>query len=228
MSRRSRETGNIVLTVTPSESDWTSQSVWQTPTPATGETKTSPRRSDPDNDRSEVTTHAICSRCRAHRARRGSCGRCRRSCWRVVRARRRTRNPKHFFWAPASRPRAPSTRLQNDIIYHGGNAGDGAIGVETKPAVYLVYWGTEWANGFTTPDDRRQALLEQDAPELRQLVHGQRRRQPVGRQFRRSTAATSPRARRAAPASRAPTTSRTRSTSSRACGPIRRRCRTTS
>ena len=30
--------------------------------------------------------------------------------------------------------------------------GPGAIGVQTKPAVYLVYWGTEWASGFTTAD----------------------------------------------------------------------------
>jgi hypothetical protein len=40
----------------------------------------------------------------------------------------------------------------NDLIYHGGNAGSGAIGVETKPAVYLVYWGPQWATGFTTAD----------------------------------------------------------------------------
>ena len=58
-------------------------------------------------------------------------------------------NPKHFFWAGQT---PPPDSLRNDIIYHGGNAGPGAIGVETKPAVYLIYWGTEWANGFTTPD----------------------------------------------------------------------------
>src|SRR6185312_5763075 len=62
-------------------------------------------------------------------------------------------NPKHFFWAPGQSPTGTVDSLQNDIIYHGGNLGDGAIGVETKPAVYLVYWGTEWADGFTTPDD---------------------------------------------------------------------------
>src|SRR4051812_16489927 len=62
-------------------------------------------------------------------------------------------NPKHFFWAPGQSPTGTVDSLTNDIIYHGGNLGDGAIGVETKPAVYLVYWGTEWANGFTTPDD---------------------------------------------------------------------------
>jgi len=62
-------------------------------------------------------------------------------------------NPKHFFWAPGQSPTGTVNSLENDIIYHGGNLGDGAIGVETKPAVYLVYWGTEWASGFTTPDD---------------------------------------------------------------------------
>ena len=42
--------------------------------------------------------------------------------------------------------------MTNDLIYHGGNAGSGAIGVETSPAVYLVYWGAEWAAGFKTAD----------------------------------------------------------------------------
>ncbi len=59
----------------------------------------------------------------------------------------RLTNPKHFFWAQET----PNS-LANDLIYHGGNAGSGAIGVETKPAVYLVYWGAEWAKGFTTND----------------------------------------------------------------------------
>jgi hypothetical protein len=61
-------------------------------------------------------------------------------------------NPKHFFWAPGQDPQGTADSLSNDIIYHGGSVGPGAIGVETTPAVYLVYWGTEWANGFTTPD----------------------------------------------------------------------------
>ena len=59
-------------------------------------------------------------------------------------------NPKHFFWAGVTPP-SPDA-LTNDIIYHGGSVGPGAIGVETKPAVYLVYWGPEWATGFTTTD----------------------------------------------------------------------------
>ena len=57
---------------------------------------------------------------------------------------------KHFFWAGTTPP-SPDA-LTNDIIYHGGNVGSGAIGIEKTPAVYLVYWGTEWATGFTTPD----------------------------------------------------------------------------
>jgi serine protease len=57
---------------------------------------------------------------------------------------------KHFFWAGTTPP-SPDA-LTNDIIYHGGNVGPGAIGIEKTPAVYLVYWGTEWATGFTTPD----------------------------------------------------------------------------
>src|SRR6267143_6855765 len=61
-------------------------------------------------------------------------------------------NPKHFFWAP-NQPNTPSPNsLTNDLIYHGGNAGSGAIGVETKPATYLIFWGPDWANGFTTTD----------------------------------------------------------------------------
>ena len=46
----------------------------------------------------------------------------------------------------------PADPLANDLIYHGGNAGAGAIGVEQKPAVYLIYWGQEWADGFQTSD----------------------------------------------------------------------------
>ncbi len=63
-------------------------------------------------------------------------------------------NPKHFFWAPGQNPdpQATANSATNDLIYHGGNAGPGAIGVETTPAVYLVYWGPEWAQGFTTAD----------------------------------------------------------------------------
>jgi hypothetical protein len=65
-------------------------------------------------------------------------------------------NPKHFFWAKGQTPPSPSQAAAgdptNDLIYHGGNAGDGAIGVETKPAVYLIFWGTQWSQGFKTAD----------------------------------------------------------------------------
>ena len=62
-------------------------------------------------------------------------------------------NPKHFFWAPGQNPAGTvADSTANDLVYQGGNAGSGAIGVETKPAVYLVYWGTQWAKGFTTAD----------------------------------------------------------------------------
>jgi serine protease len=62
-------------------------------------------------------------------------------------------NAKHFFWAQGQGSLSTTASLTNDLIYHGGNVGTaGPIGVETTPAVYLVYWGTEWANGFTTAD----------------------------------------------------------------------------
>ena len=62
-------------------------------------------------------------------------------------------NAKHFFWAPGQKPRRHARRLaSNDLICHGGNAGPGAIGVEQKPAVYLICWGPEWADGFQTAD----------------------------------------------------------------------------
>src|SRR5229473_1356174 len=59
-------------------------------------------------------------------------------------------NQKHFFWAPGQAPNPSS--VSNDLIYHGGNAGPGAIGVETTPGIYLIFWGPDWANGFTTTD----------------------------------------------------------------------------
>jgi serine protease len=62
-------------------------------------------------------------------------------------------NPKHFFWAKGqASPTVSPASIENDLIYHGGNAGSGAIGVESPPAVYVVYWGPDWVNGFTTTD----------------------------------------------------------------------------
>jgi hypothetical protein len=67
-------------------------------------------------------------------------------------------NPKHFFWAP-NQPNTPNpSAIANDLIYHGGNAGQGAIGVENKPAAYLIFWGPDWANGFTTSDASGQSF----------------------------------------------------------------------
>jgi len=62
-------------------------------------------------------------------------------------------NAKHFFWAPGQSPAGTVVdSASNDLIYHGGNVGDGAIGVETNPAVYLVWWGPDWGTGFQTAD----------------------------------------------------------------------------
>ena len=62
-------------------------------------------------------------------------------------------NPKHFFWASGQpSPTGVATSQSNDLIWHDGNAGPGAIGVETTPAVYLIYWGPAWAAGFTSSD----------------------------------------------------------------------------
>ncbi len=70
-------------------------------------------------------------------------------------------NAKHIFWAP-NQPNTPSPgSLANDLIYHGGNAGPGAIGVETKPATYLIFWGPAWANGFTTADANGRVYTSQ-------------------------------------------------------------------
>jgi hypothetical protein len=70
-------------------------------------------------------------------------------------------NPKHFFWAP-NQPSTPNpSSLTNDLIYHGGNAGQGAIGVENKPATYLIFWGPDWINRFTTTDANGQVFTGQ-------------------------------------------------------------------
>ena len=70
-------------------------------------------------------------------------------------------NPKHFFWAP-NQPSTPNpSSLANDLIYHGGNAGQGAIGVENKPATYLIFWGPDWINRFTTTDANGQVFSSQ-------------------------------------------------------------------
>jgi hypothetical protein len=70
-------------------------------------------------------------------------------------------NPKHFFWAPGQPATPNPSSLANDLIYHGGNAGAGAIGVETAPATYLIFWGPDWGNGFTTTDVNGTAYTSQ-------------------------------------------------------------------
>jgi serine protease len=50
-------------------------------------------------------------------------------------------NGKHVMWGKGQG--YPSAQqLANNLIYHGGL-------VETVPAVYIVYWGTEWQTGFS-------------------------------------------------------------------------------
>ena len=61
-------------------------------------------------------------------------------------------NAKTFFWGIGQTSTDTAGSAENDLIYHGGNVGDGAIGVETTPAVYLIWWGPEWAAGFQTAD----------------------------------------------------------------------------
>ncbi|HEX3456015.1 MAG TPA: hypothetical protein VHS03_15430 [Gaiellaceae bacterium] len=62
-------------------------------------------------------------------------------------------NAKQFFWAQGTaQAAATQDQITNDLIYHGGNAGPGAIGVIQKPKMYLIYWGTQWAQGFQTAD----------------------------------------------------------------------------
>ncbi|HSS62341.1 MAG TPA: hypothetical protein VLK30_12885 [Candidatus Limnocylindrales bacterium] len=67
-------------------------------------------------------------------------------------------NHKHFFWAHGQAPAVSTNALANDLIYHGGGAGPGAIGVETVPAVYIVYWGPDWAAGFNSTDANGQVF----------------------------------------------------------------------
>lgn len=67
-------------------------------------------------------------------------------------------NPKHFFWAPGQKASSSANAAANDLIFHGGNLGPGAIGVETTPAAYIVYWGPDWVSGFNTTDANGQVF----------------------------------------------------------------------
>ena len=122
-------------------------------------------------------------------------------------------NAKHFFWAQGQTGLAgtPADPAANDLIYHGGNAGTGAIGVEQKPAVYLICWGPEWADGFQTADTDGKLYSSKTLQNYLNSFFGEPRRQPVGRRPDAVLQRTSCRARPAASA--APASSRTRRTS---------------
>src|ERR1700731_3509755 len=47
-------------------------------------------------------------------------------------------NGKHILWSAG----AATNVSPNNLIYHGGL-------VETTPAVYNVFWGPAWQNGFS-------------------------------------------------------------------------------
>jgi hypothetical protein len=116
-------------------------------------------------------------------------------------------NAKHFFWAQGQYPPSPD-QLTNNIIWHGGNAGPGAVGVLTKPRIYLVYWGTEWAQGFKIPDTNGTQFSSRTLQiYLNSFAAGLGR--AAGWASRRSTAAGSPPERRRARATRRRSTSRT-------------------
>src|SRR5438309_9085974 len=53
---------------------------------------------------------------------------------------------KHVMWGMGQGyPSASAQTNANQLISHGGL-------VETKPAVYIVYWGPEWQKGFKVSD----------------------------------------------------------------------------
>jgi hypothetical protein len=52
-------------------------------------------------------------------------------------------NGKHVMWGAGQGYPAATQASANNLIYHGGL-------VETTPSLYLVYWGTEWQQGFSS------------------------------------------------------------------------------
>ena len=48
---------------------------------------------------------------------------------------------KHVMWAAGQGYPSTQQASTDNLIYHGGL-------VETVPAVYIVYWGPEWQQGF--------------------------------------------------------------------------------
>ena len=51
-------------------------------------------------------------------------------------------NSKHVMWGAGQGYPSTQQASTDNLIYHGGL-------VETVPAVYIVYWGPEWTNGFS-------------------------------------------------------------------------------
>jgi hypothetical protein len=49
---------------------------------------------------------------------------------------------KHVLWSAGAGAPSTTGASSSNLIYHGGL-------VETKPAVYLVYWGPQWKSGFS-------------------------------------------------------------------------------
>src|SRR4051794_21556872 len=54
----------------------------------------------------------------------------------------RTVNGKHVMWAADQGYPSTDQVAATNLIYHGGT-------VQTVPAIFVVYWGTEWDAGFT-------------------------------------------------------------------------------
>jgi serine protease len=52
-------------------------------------------------------------------------------------------NGKHVMWGRGQGYPAAEQASANNLIYHGGP-------VQTAPAVFIVYWGTQWQDGFST------------------------------------------------------------------------------
>ena len=74
-----------------------------------------------------------------------------------------------------------STRRRATSSGTAATPAPGAIGVEQKPAVYLVWWGAEWAGaGFQTADTDGKLYSSQDAADLPVVVLPEPRRQPLG------------------------------------------------
>ena len=87
-------------------------------------------------------------------------------------------NGKHFFLSQDQSTPTPD-QLASDIIYHGGNAGPGAVGVLTEAVCLHHLWGTEWQQGFKTPDTDGTLFSSKTLQTYLELVHAGRRRQLV-------------------------------------------------